>query len=198
MFFFTYMDEFCDPAFLEAQTVKNTSAMQKTGVWSLGWEDPLEKGRSPGGGKWIPTPVFWPGEFHGQRSVAGYSSWGIKESDKTEQLSLTHSFKFRFNKNISNLRDKHVSLAQEVPVIIHFLHSSTHTYTCGLLYIRALQRFLLLIIMNSDKMVALILQFCALNVTMRETTGLMWPKGNKVLEKPALFNTMKIVFTYFH
>ena len=32
MFFFTYMDEFCDPAFLEAQTVKNTSAMQKTWV----------------------------------------------------------------------------------------------------------------------------------------------------------------------
>ena len=117
---------------------------------------------------------------------------------RQDWTTFTHSFKFRFNKNISDLRDKHVSLAQEVPVIIHFLYSSTHTYTCGLLYIRALQCFLLLIIVNSDKMVALILQFCALNVTMRETTGLMWSKGNKVLEKPALFNTMKIVFTYFH
>ena len=34
------------------------------------------------------TPVFWPGEFHGQRSLVGYSPWGHKESDTTEQLSL--------------------------------------------------------------------------------------------------------------
>ena len=26
--------------------------------------------------KWLPTPVCLPGEFHGQRSLAGYSSWG--------------------------------------------------------------------------------------------------------------------------
>jgi len=26
--------------------------------------------------KWLPTPVFLPGEFHGQRSLTGYSSWG--------------------------------------------------------------------------------------------------------------------------
>ena len=30
-------------------------------------------GRSPGGGHWQPTPVFLPGESHGQRSLAGYS-----------------------------------------------------------------------------------------------------------------------------
>ena len=35
----------------------------------------------------ILTPVFWPGEFHGQKSLAGYSPWGYKESDTTEQLS---------------------------------------------------------------------------------------------------------------
>ena len=34
-------------------------------------------GRSPGEG-WQPTPVFLPGEFHGQRSLAGYSLWGHK------------------------------------------------------------------------------------------------------------------------
>ena len=39
-----------------------------------GWEDLLEKGK-------VPTPVFWPGEFHGL-----YSLWGRKESDTTEQL----------------------------------------------------------------------------------------------------------------
>ena len=33
---------------------------------------------------WQPTPVFLPGEFHGQRSLAGYISWGGKELDKTE------------------------------------------------------------------------------------------------------------------
>ena len=37
--------------------------------------------------EWHPTPVFLPGESHGQRSLAGYSPWGHKESDTTEQLS---------------------------------------------------------------------------------------------------------------
>ena len=43
--------------------------------------------------KWQPTPVFLPGESHGQRSLAGYSPWGCKESDMTEwlPLSLSHS-----------------------------------------------------------------------------------------------------------
>ena len=33
---------------------------------------------------WPPTPVFLPGESHGQRSLAGYSPWGRKELDMTE------------------------------------------------------------------------------------------------------------------
>ena len=41
-------------------------------------------GRSPGGRAWLPTPVFLPGEFHGQRSLAGFNPWGHKESDTTE------------------------------------------------------------------------------------------------------------------
>ena len=41
--------------------------------------------RSPGEGNgWLPTPIYWPGEFHGQKSLAGYSPWGRKELDKTE------------------------------------------------------------------------------------------------------------------
>ena len=39
--------------------------------------------------EWQPTPVFLPGEFHGQRSLVGYNQWGRKESDTTEQLSLS-------------------------------------------------------------------------------------------------------------
>ena len=54
--------------------------MRETQVQSLGQEDPLEKG-------WLPTSVFWPGEFHGQRSLADYSPWGCKELDMPERLS---------------------------------------------------------------------------------------------------------------
>ena len=39
---------------------------------------------------WQPTPVFLPGEFHGQRSLEGYSPVGCKESDTTEHAC--HSF----------------------------------------------------------------------------------------------------------
>ena len=42
--------------------------------------------------KWQPTPVFLPGKFHGKRSLVGYSPYGCKESDMTEQLS-THTHK---------------------------------------------------------------------------------------------------------
>ena len=57
--------------------------MHKTQVQFLGWE------RSPGRRKWKPTP----GESHGQRSLAGYSPWGSKESDMTEQPTLSlHTF----------------------------------------------------------------------------------------------------------
>ena len=39
--------------------------------------------------EWQPTPVFSPGESHGQRSLAGYSPWGHKELDMTERLNNT-------------------------------------------------------------------------------------------------------------
>ena len=68
-------------ASLVAQLVKNPPAMQETWVRSLGWEGPLEKGN-------LPTPVFWPGDFHWL-----YSLWGCKESDMTERLSLRSGFK---------------------------------------------------------------------------------------------------------
>ena len=37
--------------------------------------------------KWQPTPVFLPGECHGQRSLAGYSSWSRKRVTQLKQLS---------------------------------------------------------------------------------------------------------------
>ena len=47
-------------------------------------------GKIPWRRAWQPTPVFLPGEFHGQRSQVGYSPRGRKESDTTEQLSLSN------------------------------------------------------------------------------------------------------------
>ena len=41
-------------------------------------------GKIPQRRKWKPTPVFLPGEFHGQRSLEGYSPWDCKELDTTE------------------------------------------------------------------------------------------------------------------
>ena len=44
-------------------------------------------GKMPWRRKWQPTPIFLPGEFHGQRSLTGYSPWGCKESDMTEHMA---------------------------------------------------------------------------------------------------------------
>ena len=63
--------------------VKNLPATWETRVQSLGWEDALERR------EWQPTPVFLPGEFHGQRSLVGYSPWSHKQSDTSEQLILS-------------------------------------------------------------------------------------------------------------
>ena len=65
-------------------TVKNLQAKQKMWVQSLGWEDPLEE-------EMATHAVFLPGESHGQRSLAGYSSWGPTESDVTKRLTLFFS-----------------------------------------------------------------------------------------------------------
>ena len=40
---------------------------------------------------WLPSVVFLPGKFHGQRSLAGCSPWDHKESDTTKRLSTTHA-----------------------------------------------------------------------------------------------------------
>ena len=52
-----------------------------TWVQSLGWEEPLEKEMA--------TQVFLPGESHEQRRLVGCSPWSHRESDTTEQLTLS-------------------------------------------------------------------------------------------------------------
>ena len=70
-------------ASLVIQMVKNLPAVLET-------LDPQAK-KIPWRRQWLPTPVFSPGEFHGHRSLVGYSPWGCKESDMTERLTHTHT-----------------------------------------------------------------------------------------------------------
>ena len=69
----------CVGFFPSGSVVKNLPEIQEmheAKARSLGLDDPLEKGMQL-------TPVFLPGEPHGQRSLADYSSWGCKESETT-------------------------------------------------------------------------------------------------------------------
>ena len=59
----------CFGASLVPQTVKNLPAMEVTQVWSLGWEDSLEKGTA------AHSSVLF-SEIPRQRSLADYSPWG--------------------------------------------------------------------------------------------------------------------------
>ena len=56
-----------------AQWVKNPLQYRRSGF-------SLWIGKIPWRREWEPTPVFLPGESHGQRSLAGYRPWGLKES----------------------------------------------------------------------------------------------------------------------
>ena len=63
---------------------QNLPTMRETWVQSLYWEDSLEKGMAT-----HPSILTW--ESYGQRSMVGYSPWGHKESDMSEQLTHTHT-----------------------------------------------------------------------------------------------------------
>ena len=60
--------------------VKNLRAMRETWVQSQISKIPWKR-------LWQPTPLFLPGKFHGERSLAGYSPWDHKELDTTEQVT---------------------------------------------------------------------------------------------------------------
>jgi len=62
-----------------AQTVKNLPTIQETWVTC--------PGKIPWRRAWLPTLVLLPGEFHGEKSLVGYSPWGHKELDTTKQLT---------------------------------------------------------------------------------------------------------------
>ena len=64
-----------------------------------------------------PTPVFLPGESHGQKSLAGYSPWGHKESDMPEEPSMrvTHTH-------------THTHTHTQHSDCIHTLYDQQHTF----------------------------------------------------------------------
>ena len=66
--------------FLMAQMAKNLPMMQEPRFNP--WVRKIPQRR-----KWLPTPVFLPGGFYGQRSLVGYSPRGRKELDTPEQLT---------------------------------------------------------------------------------------------------------------
>ena len=66
--------------FLDGSVVRNLPSVQEPQemqVWSMGQKDPLEEGM-------VKHSSILPRESHGQRSLAGYSLKGLKESDTTE------------------------------------------------------------------------------------------------------------------
>ena len=83
-------------------------------------------GKVPCRRKWQPTQVFLPGEFHGQRSLAGYSPWGHKESDTlrdwAHQICSLSNFLyvqiyFLYSEMIqirTNQRERHTRIGREL------------------------------------------------------------------------------------
>ena len=69
------------------QTVNNLPVMQEMRVQSL-------VGKIPWRRTWHPIPVVLPGEFHGLRSLLGYSSQSHKESDTTELQTVSFTFRY--------------------------------------------------------------------------------------------------------
>ena len=67
----TWLGKFLKRASLVVQSVKKLPAVQETPVWFLGREDPLKKEMAT-----YSSILAW--ESHGQRSLAGYSPWGLK------------------------------------------------------------------------------------------------------------------------
>ena len=78
-FFYKGSDSKCFWASLVTAMVKKQCRRPRFNPWVR---------KSPWRREWLLTPIFFPGEFHGQRSLVGYNPWGCKESDTTEQLTL--------------------------------------------------------------------------------------------------------------
>ena len=101
-------------ASLVAQKVKNLSTMQEMG--RLGFDRQVRK--IPWRREWLPIPVFLPEEFHGQRSLVGYSPWRCKKLDTTQRLNSNSMFSSVLEKGLLRYS------CQKCP--LHFLCKQSH------------------------------------------------------------------------
>ena len=85
---------------------------QEMQVWSL-------CGNIPWSRKWQCCPIYLPEKFHGQRNLAGYSPWGHKQSDKTEQLHF-----------LSFLINLQVSLLESYTILCMYWVCHTYLFSC--------------------------------------------------------------------
>ena len=108
-----------------AQMVKNLPAMQNR-IQFLGRKILWRR-------EWQSTPLFLPGEFHGQRSLAGYSSWGPRELDTTERLILSLYFSDSY---LSGRLNNFQTVSLDCLLLDHnlFSHSSSPTSSRFVMY----------------------------------------------------------------
>ena len=76
-----------------------------------------------------PTPVFFPGECHGQRGLVGPSPWGRKELDTTKQLTHTHTHTHTHTQGTVNLHTYFEDVSDQVSphepnYLLDFIHTT--------------------------------------------------------------------------
>ena len=81
--------------------------------------------------KWQPTPVFFPGQSHGQRSLVGYGSWGHKESDTTEHMCAhTHTHTHVHTRVLTHMCAHRDTCVHTCTCTRVCTHACAHTCTC--------------------------------------------------------------------
>ena len=105
-------------ASLVAHLLKNLLAIRRPGFnpWV---------GKIPWKREWLPAPVFWPGQFQGL-----YSPWGHKESDVTEQLSLSAYFHFQGGENLYMFRESVKSAIGNIKEVSNIKFPSRNISSC--------------------------------------------------------------------
>ena len=93
--------------------------------------DAGDPGLIPWRREWLPTPVFLPGEFHGQRGLGGYSPWGHKESETTKRLTLLLFFFYFLLNEYQGVKWLGIRL---VYVSFTMKHQTVYQTCCAILY----------------------------------------------------------------
>ena len=84
--------------------------------------------------KWQPSPVFLPGKSHGWGNLVGYSPWGRKESDMTEQLHLM-KVKGRSQKASLNLDLQKTNIMASSPITSWQIDGETMETVMGFIFL---------------------------------------------------------------